>query len=124
MNPDQWRSEVARAKLVYTDGNKLLRAEELAKLAYGYSPGLRLEAESLIVGQVTVAHKRGDSAWRKSLAEKLKSVDFQTVDWLCSNVHPVSQRKSSAPQAPPEQSRDVRLKTNPNIQRTGEQQNT
>jgi hypothetical protein len=122
MNPDMWRSEVARNKAVFTDRNSLMRAEELAKFCYGYAPGCRSDAESLILGQVAVAKKRADTAWRKSLAEKLKRTpDFVTYEWVCEHVHTIAPlSRCTALQEPPEQSRDIRLKTDPNIQRTGE----
>ena len=63
---DRWTGEVERAELLFTKEEKLMRTEELTKLVAMHPPLYRDVAETLLIGQVAVAMKRGDRSWRKS----------------------------------------------------------
>ena len=93
--------------------------KELA-LIVSSSP-LHQEAIDTLLRQVEVAKEYDKQDWLRSLATWLDSYQFHSREWISRNISPLaSAKKHTWEEKPTGTSKDIRLDSDPTIERTGE----
>ena len=83
------------------------------------NPQIRVDA---LFGQVKIAKEMGRKEWLKCVAKDALDFQFISRDWISRNVFSLGKEKRRAPicQMPTGRSRDIRLLTDPNLERREE----
>ena len=83
------------------------------------NPQIRVDA---LFGQVGIAKEMGRKEWLKCVAKDALDFQFSSRDWISRNVFSLGKEKRRAPicQMPTGRSRDIRLLTDPNLERREE----
>ena len=74
------------------------------------------EQVEALLGQVTLAKERNQTAWRKRVATDANCLQFHSRQWISNHIFRLPQKKAQAVQKASSPSRDIRLKTDPNLE--------
>lgn len=105
-----------------TKKGKLMNCGDLIQgllLCRRANPQVRVDA---LYGQVCIAKEMGRKEWLKCVAKDALDYQFISRDWISRNVFSLGKERRRNPicQMPTGRSRDIRLLTNPNLERREE----
>ena len=70
-----------------------------------------------LAGQASLARRIGNHQWLRSVARTADQLQLDTAGWISDNIYPVQTQKKQPSKVSMEPSRDIRLATDPNLQR-------
>ena len=101
----------------FTRKGRQMNAEEVVrKLMYSRRPAH--DQQRALLGQVNIARNRRNTTWLKKAAKEAEVLQFASSEWISENMYRiVSKRSSEASASSKHCTTDIRLKTEPTLER-------
>ena len=99
-----------------TSARQLVRSKDLVAQIL-LSPAEGAQQMELMLGQVAVAKSRRDEGWLRAVAREADKLQFAERQWIADHIFPLQWPNRSKEAKMPEPTRDIRLKSDPNLER-------